>query len=174
MNNSSEKNYQRSNKHFLNNNVEEFVNYGSNGLLLIRNNTLPSIKLITKQKYLQNSIWGLLTSIDLFNCDPDLIRDAEAVKRYVYELCDLIGMKRFGECIVVDFGEDPKVSGFSMTQLIETSLISGHFANQSNSAYIDIFSCKWYDQKKAIEFTKNFFKAKRVKANILPRGKGII
>jgi S-adenosylmethionine decarboxylase len=126
---------------------------------------------ITEEEYTKSNVWGILTSIDLFGCDPEIMRDAEAVKEYVVELCKLIDMKRFGECTVVDFGEDPKVSGFSMVQLIETSCVSGHFANSSNSIYIDIFSCKFYDQKKAAEFTKKFFKAKKIEFNMLLRGK---
>ena len=110
--------------------------------------------------YERGDAWGLLTSIDLHGCDPDLIRDAEAVKRHVRELCDLIGMKRFGECTVVNFGEDERVAGFSMTQLIETSLISGHYANQTNTVYLDVFSCKYYTPVEAAEFSKKFFKAK--------------
>ncbi|MCG6162196.1 S-adenosylmethionine decarboxylase, partial [Leptospira bandrabouensis] len=77
--------------------------------------------------------WGLLTSIDLESCDPVLIRDADAIKRYVVELCDLIEMKRFGETVVVHFGEDERVAGYSMFQLIETSCISAHFANATES-----------------------------------------
>jgi S-adenosylmethionine/arginine decarboxylase-like enzyme len=79
-------------------------------------------------------------------------------------------MKRFGEPVVVRFGEDPKVSGYSLAQLIETSLISGHFAETDNSVYIDIFSCKYYDQEKAVEFTKNFFKAEKFVYNVILRG----
>lgn len=101
--------------------------------------------------------WGLSASIDIYGCDPEKIRDAEYIKKFVVELCDLIDMKRFGETQVVNFGEDEKVAGFSMTQLIETSLISGHFANQSNTAYLDIFSCKWYDAQKVREFSREFF-----------------
>ena len=48
-----------------------------------------------------------------------------------------------------------------MVQLIETSLISGHFANDTNSAYLDIFSCKGYDPAVVEEFSKNFFGAHR-------------
>lgn len=128
---------------------------------------------ITKEEIEQLKVWGLETQIDLFDCDPELIRDAEAVKRYVAELCKLIDMKTFQDTVVVDFGEDERVSGFSMTQLIETSLISGHFANQSNSVYINIFSCKYYDQQLAVDFTKTFFKAKKVEFDVTIRGKGI-
>jgi len=67
-------------------------------------------------------------------------------------------MRRFGECQVVDFGEDERVSGFSMTQLIETSLISGHFANATNAAYLDIFSCKYYEPRTMAEFAVGYFK----------------
>ncbi len=117
---------------------------------------------LEKEFYDKNS-WGLSTSVDLYNCDPQIIRDAEAIKRYVIELCELIKMKRFGNTEVVNFGEDERVAGYSMTQLIETSLISGHFANKSNSAYIDVFSCKYYSPSVVEEFTKNFFKAQEVK-----------
>jgi len=109
--------------------------------------------------YEKHDAWGLIASVDLHGCDPALIRDAEAVKRHVRELCDRIGMKRFGETVVVDFGEDPRVSGFSMTQLIETSLISGHYANQSNTVYLDVFSCKYYNPYEVAEFSKEFFNA---------------
>jgi len=107
--------------------------------------------------------WGLLSCIDLYECDPDIIRDAEAIKRFVVQLCDLIKMKRFGQTQVVHFGEDERVAGFSMTQLIETSLISAHFANQSNTTYLDVFSCKTYDPEMVAQFAKKYFKAKRVR-----------
>lgn len=113
-----------------------------------------------RAEYEAKDAWGLHSAIDLHECDPDMIRNAEEIKRFVLELCERIGMKRFGECVVVDFGEDPRVSGFSMTQLIETSLISGHFANQSNAVYLDVFSCKYYSPVTVAEFASEFFKAK--------------
>ena len=113
--------------------------------------------------------WGMSTSVDLYNCDPSTIRDADKIKEYVKQLCDLIEMRTFGECLVVHFGDDPKVSGFSMTQLIETSLVSGHFANNTNAAYLDIFSCKWYDVEKMVQFSKDFFCAKGVRHKVSKR-----
>jgi S-adenosylmethionine/arginine decarboxylase-like enzyme len=113
--------------------------------------------------------WGLLTSLDLYDCDPDTIRDARKIKQYVVELCDLIEMKRFGECQVVNFGDDERVKGYSMIQLIETSLISGHFADLTNAAYIDIFSCKPYDLDQVRRFTQEFFEAKSVEVHLTRR-----
>lgn len=113
--------------------------------------------------------WGWSTAVDLYGCDPQAIRSAEKIKEYVKLLVDLLGMRAFGETQVVHFGEDEKVEGFSMTQLIETSLISGHFANASNAAYLDIFSCKAYDAEEAARFSKEFFGAKEVSVQALVR-----
>lgn len=101
--------------------------------------------------------WGWHTQIDLHNCNSKLISSKHHIETYVKELCDLIDMKRFGDPIVIDFGLEPRVAGYSMFQLIETSNISGHFANESNRAFIDIFSCKKYNEKAAAEFTAAFF-----------------
>lgn len=105
--------------------------------------------------------WGIATGMNLQGCNPEYIRSAEKIKEYVYKICELIKAKRFGECIVVDFGKDPRVTGFSMMQLIETSLISGHFGMPDNPyAYLDVFSCAYYDPKIVIEFSAKFFEAK--------------
>ena len=52
-----------------------------------------------------------------------------------------------------------------MVQLISTSLISGHFANDTNNADLDIFSCKGYDPTVVEEFSKQFFGARRSTAS---------
>ena len=119
-----------------------------------------------KEVFHQYQAWGILTSLDMKYCDADLIRSAEAIKQYVIELCELIKMKRYGECTIVHFGEDEKVAGYSMVQLIETSLISGHFANLTNHVYIDIFSCKEYDPYQAAKFTQQSFKAEKYEINV--------
>lgn len=100
------------------------------------------------------NVWGIASAIDIYDCDPVKIRDAEYIRQFVAELCDLIGMKRFGETQVVHFGEDERVAGFSMVQLIETSLISAHFANQTNAVYLDVFSCKPYDPETTRRFAQ--------------------
>lgn len=115
--------------------------------------------------------WGILTSVDVLSCDPNKIRSRQEIEVYVYALCHLIEMKRFGECQIVHFGEDERVAGYSMTQLIETSLISGHFANASNSAYIDVFSCKYYDPQTVASFTAEFFGSTDYDYNVALRGK---
>ena len=107
--------------------------------------------------------------MDLKGCDQASIRDAEKIHRFIIELCDLIDMHRFGEPQIIHFGPNERVARFSMTQLIETSLVSGHFANETNAAYLDIFSCKEYEPSKAAEFCKTFFGAETATYQVLFR-----
>jgi S-adenosylmethionine decarboxylase len=136
------------------------------GQALKNSNTHP---ISWKKEYEQKAPWGVLSSIDIYDSDPDIIRDAEKIKQFVHALCDKIDMKRFGDCQVVHFGEDERVEGFSMTQLIETSLISGHFANADNTVYLDVFSCKYYDPREVAEFAMSFFKGGHYKMQIALR-----
>lgn len=124
---------------------------------------------VLEQEYREVDAWGISTAIDLHNCDAGLVRSADAIKQFVVELTDLIKVKRFGECTVVHFGERPAIAGFSMTQLIETSLVSGHFVNATNDIYLDIFSCKYYDPNLAADFAQRYFKAKDKKIQVLLR-----
>ncbi|MGQ0811497.1 MAG: S-adenosylmethionine decarboxylase [Nitrospiraceae bacterium] len=121
---------------------------------------VASSSLLLHEQVGAGKAWGLSTSVDLQDCRPDTIRDRNHIEAYVVALCKLIGMKRYGECQVVNFGEG-RVAGYSMVQLIETSLISGHFANDTNNAYLDIFSCKGYDPAVVEAFSKEYFGARR-------------
>lgn len=136
--------------------------------IILNNNeilkTVPAIEQFNKF-----GAWGLYSSFDIHNCNPGIIRDAEALRQYVIQVCDLIEMKRFGETMVVHFGEDERVAGFSLVQLIETSMISGHFANLTNTAYIDIFSCKYFDPAKVASFSLSYFKGSDYTLNVTLR-----
>ncbi len=120
-------------------------------------------------EYRARAPWGMAAAIDLGGCDPQAIRDPERITRFVIALCELIEMRRFGEPLVVRFGADPNVCGYSLAQLIETSLVSGHFAEESDSAYIDIFSCKPYPPYQAAEFCRQWFGATTVRVSLALR-----
>ena len=122
-----------------------------------------------RQQFDNVNAWGIQTCLDIYNCDPLRIRSKRRIHDFVIELCDLIKMKRFGEPQIVHFGEDERVSGYSLVQLIETSLISAHFANQSNSVYLDIFSCKFYEPYDAMMFSMDFFRGRQCTPHVLIR-----
>ncbi len=116
-----------------------------------------------------NEYWGISSSIDLYECDLGLMQDAEAIREFVRILCDRIKMRRYGETQVVYFGDDPRVTGYSMTQLIETSLISAHFADASCAIYLDVFSCAAYEPEDVAKFAADYFKAARHTINVTYR-----
>jgi S-adenosylmethionine/arginine decarboxylase-like enzyme len=116
-----------------------------------------------------NEYWGISSSIDLYECDLSLMQNADAIREFVRILCDRIKMRRYGETQVVHFGDDPRVTGFSMTQLIETSLISAHFADASCAIYLDVFSCSPYEPEEVAKFATEYFKAARYNINVVYR-----
>lgn len=128
----------------------------------------PRIRNIV-QEAIDGQVWGIASSVDIYDCEPDKIRDADFIRKFVADLCDLIEMKRYGEAQVVHFGEDERVAGYSMVQLIETSLISAHFANQTNTAYLDVFSCKSYDPETVRRFAHISFGGSRSNLNVTLR-----
>ncbi len=121
------------------------------------------------EKFNATGAWGLVTALDLHDCNPETIRSAEKIHEFTVELCERIKVKRFGEPVIVNFGEDERVAGYSLVQLIETSLVSGHFANLTNRVYLDIFSCAYYDPEEMTRFACEFFEAKRYNKNVYLR-----
>lgn len=82
--------------------------------------------IISKGDYVSKKAWGLLASIDLYECDPKLIKSPKAIKKFVIELCEVIKMKRHGDPLIERFAEG-LLEGYSMIQFIETSSITAHF-----------------------------------------------
>jgi len=119
---------------------------------------------------MKKKIYGKELILDLIDCDPKIIRSKDKILEYIDRVCELIIMKRYGNPIIERFGFGKDYSaGYSVVQLIETSSITGHFSELWNSAYINIFSCKLFDDKITTAFTKKFFKAKKIKNRVLIR-----
>ncbi|MBR2255569.1 MAG: S-adenosylmethionine decarboxylase [Candidatus Methanomethylophilaceae archaeon] len=113
-------------------------------------------------KYNNEKHWGLHIAIDLAGCDHAKICDGDYIKQFAIDLAEHIHMKRYGEPIAVRFGAEPKVEGYSLIQLIETSCISGHFAEDTDRAFIDVFSCKDYPPESTANYCKEYFGAQRM------------
>ena len=113
--------------------------------------------------------WGWHLVLNLYGCDSERIQSAEVIRQFVLDLCDTIQMRRFGEPTIVNFGEDPRVAGYSLVQLIETSNICAHFANESGAVYLDIFSCKQFDPETAARFCCETFQAQKAAGTFLTR-----
>ena len=114
--------------------------------------------------------YGMELTLDLYECCSDTISSKKKIQEFSDTLCDLIKMVKFKKALIPYFGrKSPKTAGYSLVQLIETSSITGHFSEHKKAAYINIFSCKKFDPIKAADFTKAFFKAKRIKKRLIHR-----
>jgi len=77
-------------------------------------------------------------------------------------------MVPYGSPLIRHFGEGDKL-GYTLVQLIETSSIVAHFCEETNDAYIDIFSCKPFDQKVAEAVIQKYFKPESIKTVVMGR-----
>jgi S-adenosylmethionine/arginine decarboxylase-like enzyme len=102
--------------------------------------------------------FGKIALINLYNCNSILIKKKGYIKQFIKEVCKVINMKPYGKSRVKRFGKG-KLKGTSALQFIETSSITIHFDEIKNRAFIDIFSCKNFDAKKAEIFSRKYFKA---------------
>jgi S-adenosylmethionine/arginine decarboxylase-like enzyme len=124
----------------------------------------------SKIKNQKLKIHGKELILDLFGSDFEIITSKKKILEYVSKICKIIKIKPFGKTQIERFGEKSRWGkGYSFFQFIEESSISGHFIEGENIAYINIFSCKPFNDKIAKDFTKRFFKAKKVKNRFLIR-----
>lgn len=113
--------------------------------------------------------WGWELVLDCSNCAPDSIRSKENVENFARELVKRIDMVPFGDPQVIHFGEGNK-EGFTLIQLIQTSNISGHFANDTNAAYLNVFSCKDFDPETVRVCVMKFFAPEEIWSRLITRG----
>lgn len=114
------------------------------------------------------SPWGFALSLDMAKCKPALIRCPYNIKDYSAALVKRIDMVPYGHPHIVRFGSGNK-AGYTLVQLIETSNITGHFCEEDNAAFLDIFSCKPYDIEEAIKITKDYFEPEMVLRHYVER-----
>jgi S-adenosylmethionine decarboxylase len=126
-----------------------------------------NMNVMSANPILDSNTFGMEVVLDLYDCNLETIRSKEKLQEYTRELCQVIGMTPYGALFAERFGlNEAKTAGYSIVQLVETSSITGHFSEERNSAYINIFSCKEFDPKQAAEFSKDFFEADRVESTL--------
>lgn len=133
------------------------------------NNATFSSGAITKEEYQAQKAWGLLASINLYQCHPDKLTEPAALKDFVLKLCEQIEMQPQGEPMVEKFGQGD-IEGYSVMLFIKTSSITIHCDDKiGQRVFLDIFSCKYFDAQKALEFSQNFFETKEARVWCLLR-----
>ena len=94
----------------------------------------------------------------------------ETLQNFIDELVSTIGMEKHGPARIEHFGEEAHLKGYTIDQLIKTSNICFHFAEQSSNFFGDIFSCKRFDIGKVRECVLKYFHPKEITELCIDRG----
>jgi S-adenosylmethionine decarboxylase len=128
------------------------------------------MKLVIIEEKLMADYWGYHLMLDCSGCSHDKITNRENIVEFTRKLVERIDMVAFGEPVVERFAtHDPNKAGYSMMQLIETSNIAAHFVESDNTMYLDVFSCKPYDNDIVIASVEQYFDAQKVKQHFITR-----
>jgi S-adenosylmethionine/arginine decarboxylase-like enzyme len=112
--------------------------------------------------------WGYHLILDCAGCDHEKITSYQNVHDFAKQLVKDIDMVAFGEPQIHDFGSGNK-AGFTLVQLIETSNICAHFVNENDTMYLDVFSCKTYDDEVVVDLVEKYFGATSIRRSYLTR-----
>jgi S-adenosylmethionine decarboxylase len=159
--------------------------------------------------------WGVLASVDLYECDPNLLEDQSGIEHFVRKICSLMAPESSNarpglntpensaedgstddsaddlinipvnnsannpadnsadnsadNCNITFFDRQGSISGFTMTQPRSTALISGIISKKTNAAYIDLFSCSFFEPRQIAEEALAGFKASNYKLHLALR-----
>ena len=123
------------------------------------------------QTILTRAPWGQHLVLDFNGCPKELLENKENILNWSKELVDAIDMVAFGEPVLEHFAtHSDEAAGYTLLQMIETSNIAAHFAENIGQAYIDVFSCKAFDVDVAIEICKKHFNPTQVHTYNMHRG----
>lgn len=119
--------------------------------------------------------YGKELILDLHKCNVRKFT-RNTIRRFFRELCSLIDMKRCEIYWWDDYGLPSKecqaeshLKGTSAIQFIMTSNITIHTLDLMGNVYLNIFSCKDFDDRRATKFSENFFEGKVASATTIVR-----
>lgn len=116
--------------------------------------------------------WGYHLILDCAELDHDAITSYDTIYNFTKRLVNDIDMVAYGEPDIVNFGSGNK-AGYTLVQLIETSNICAHFVPDDgmdgNALYLDVFSCKEFDDKIVMNLVREYFGAKSIRPSYLTR-----
>lgn len=119
--------------------------------------------------------YGKELILDIHDCDIATF-NRKTIKRYFEQLCDLIDMERCKLCWWDDLytpeedkETEPHLKGTTAIQFIKTSNITIHTLDMLERVYLNIFSCKDFDENIVKEFSETWFKGNVVETHIIKR-----
>lgn len=119
--------------------------------------------------------YGKELIIDLYDCNPNQFT-RKSIRNYFKQLCKIIDMERGKLCWWDDLytPEEEKETedhlvGTSAVQFIKTSNITIHTLDILQRVYLNIFSCKGFDEDVATNFSKEWFEGRVINKQVIRR-----
>ena len=120
---------------------------------------------------MENKAFGPHLTLDLSECSKERLSDYKLIFDLLNDLPDVIGMTKITQPYVFPYsGLVPEDEGVTGVVVIAESHISVHTFQKKGFAFVDIFSCKWFDVDVAKDFFVNAFECKKVSFNVVKRG----
>lgn len=117
--------------------------------------------------------YGPHLTFDGYEADPARLNDMKVVFDFLLKLPAIIGMQRLTQPYVISYDGADKPNDYGVTGIviIATSHISIHTYPYDKTFFLDIFSCKQFDQEKALAFIRETFGAENEDIALVIRGK---
>lgn len=118
-------------------------------------------------------VFGYELLLDCYNCKPHVCGDLEHCYAYLNNMVDFIGMKKQEPPAIfrTDRKSFPDKAGLSGWVPLADSSVVIHTLSKHNFITINVYSCKSFDPKKVIDFTKRYFDPKKIEKHLILRGK---
>lgn len=117
---------------------------------------------------MEQTYWGYHAIVDAAGCSHAAITSEKVIYDFTKQLVKDIDMVAYGEPQIVKFGSGDK-AGYTLVQLIETSNICAHFVDENDTMYLDVFSCKPFDDRVVESLVVRYFGAKTIRRGFLKR-----
>lgn len=107
--------------------------------------------------------------LDLYGCDRRKLGDVQFIKQFLEDFPTKLSLRKISEAIVNFYDTPtPGISGFV---LISESHITIHTFIHERYAAIDIFSCKPFDERIALQEVQRIFEPELIEKKLIDRGK---
>ena len=116
-------------------------------------------------------VFGQHLTIDLSGCNSQKLKDLELHHDLLANTPHLIGMTPITQPYVFKYsGLVPQDRGITGSVIIAESHISIHSFELKNYCFVDVFSCKPFDTKRATEIFVEAFEPIKYMVNVVDRG----
>lgn len=111
--------------------------------------------------------FGWQLRMELAGCNTTALEDPVALATWAEMLVKEIGMEAYGNPIIDRFGVGD-LEGYTLVQRLTTSAMVLH-CDPPDGAFIDVFSCRFFDPYAALRFCIGYFRATAATADFTER-----